>query len=243
MIRKALLLGNTRGLEGVKVDIKDFSDFLKSDFGGGWLPNELEIKYNINKAELLSILSSLKVDPPDLLIILFSGHGGQERKTILELNSYGETIEENQLRNIGIRQINIYDCCRSYPENYQENVNVYNVYKSIYSEDRRKTIRHLYEKRILQSAKNQQILLYSCRIGEKSYDTPNGAVYLNNFLKAAKNLLAKEKLVIEAHQEAIEPTRNYSKKEFNAEQNPQSIVPKLLTNQQLIISINPNQIN
>jgi glyoxylase-like metal-dependent hydrolase (beta-lactamase superfamily II) len=164
MIRKALLIGNTNGLEGVKVDLSNFADFLESDYGGGWISDEIEILYDIAKSDLYEKLSKLKKIPPDLLIIVFSGHGGQERKTILELNSFGETIEENQLRNIATRQIIIYDCCRSFPESYYEEENLINFFKSTLTESRRKNIRLRYEERILNSSRNQQILLYSCKI-------------------------------------------------------------------------------
>ncbi|WP_157795184.1 caspase family protein [Leptospira noguchii] len=116
MIRRALLFGNTYGLSGVKKDLENFSNFLQSDIGGGWLQSEIDNVEDISKSNLNAKLTSLKNMNPDLLFILFSGHGGQERKTILELNPRGETIIENELRNIAKRQINIYDCCRAYPE-------------------------------------------------------------------------------------------------------------------------------
>ncbi|EMI71710.1 caspase domain protein [Leptospira noguchii str. Bonito] len=110
------MFGNTYGLSGVKKDLENFSNFLQSDIGGGWLQSEIDNVEDISKSNLNAKLTSLKNMNPDLLFILFSGHGGQERKTILELNPRGETIIENELRNIAKRQINIYDCCRAYPE-------------------------------------------------------------------------------------------------------------------------------
>ncbi|UOG40025.1 hypothetical protein MAL08_19980 (plasmid) [Leptospira noguchii] len=65
-----------------------------------------------------------------------------------------------------------------------------------------------------------------------------GAVYLSNFLSAAKKIEGKEKLISIAHQEAVEPTRRYTKQQFNDDQNPEGYFPKLLTIQQLIISFN-----
>jgi len=85
----------------------------------------------------------------------------------------------------------------------------------------------------------QQATLYSCSIGQKSYDTRNGAAYLSNFLQAAKNMSGEFKTVGIAHQEAIDPTYQYSLTQKEGIQEPDASLPKCITQQQLIISINP----
>ena len=112
MRRKALLFGNTAGLPGVNVDLDRFSAFLKSPVGGAWFGSEIDILTNMSKSDLLQYIQKLQANPVDYFILLFSGHGGQARETILEINGKGETIAETSLRKLGTRQLNIYDCCR-----------------------------------------------------------------------------------------------------------------------------------
>ena len=171
----------------------------------------------------------------DYVIVLFSGHGGQLRQTVLELNSSGETIEETSLRGIATRQLNIYDCCRTYPSietkramealsaSFSESVNLY---------------RRRFDERIMQ-AMPQQALLYSCSVGQASYDTSNGGVYLGNLLKAAQTIAYDQqfKLVGAAHEDAIPPTVAYSEMEKHGRQVPEAVLAKCLSSQQLVISI------
>jgi len=236
MRRKAVLIGNTTGLQGVKVDIARFSDFLKSNSGGAWYDNEIEIIENERKSVLLQKIDALRKQAFDYVVVMFSGHGGQARQTILELNSLGETIEETDLRRISSRQLNIYDCCRSIlQEPITKSATV------MLSESFRGSLdlyRKRYDARIMQAIP-QQALLYSCSIGQVSYDTPDGAVYLSNLLKAAGNISYGEsfKLVGLAHEESVAPTVKNSQRERQGVQTPEAILPKCLSSQQLIISM------
>lgn len=235
MKRKALLIANTTGLQGVKVDISKFSAFLKSNRGGGWFDSEIQIVANDTKLSLLRKVEELKKQANDYTIVLFSGHGGYQRKTILEINSSGETIAETALANLSRRQLNIYDCCRSIvPEittksamesmsaRFSESVNTY---------------RQRFDSRIMQ-ADEQQSSLYSCSIGQVSYDTANGGVYLSNLLVAANNITYPDdfKLVGVAHDEARVATILESKKAGRI-QEPDAVLAKSLSSRQLIISL------
>lgn len=234
MKRKAIIIGNTSGLEGVRVDITRFTTFLKSNTGGAWFDSEIEIFENQTKSTLLQTVDVLRKQSLDYLIILFSGHGGQLRQTMLELNEQGETIAETALRQIAERQLNIYDCCRSYPTKVRK-IALDSVSAS-FSESVN-FCRRRYDDRIMQAIP-QQALLYSCSIGQVSYDTPDGGVYLSNLLHSAHNISYGQqfKLVGIAHQEAITPTTQNSIKEKQGHQVPEALLPKCLSSQQLIIS-------
>lgn len=238
MKRKAILIGNTSGLDGVKIDLNNFSSFLKTKKGGAWRDNEIEYILDERKSALLSKIDSFKKQSFDYVTVMFSGHGGQERQTILELNASGEKIEETLLRKIATRQLNIYDCCRTYPSIFAKSLGLESESFSEALLDSADMIRQRYDKRIMQSIE-QQALLYSCKIGQVSYDTPNGGVYVSNLLKSATQIRSDErfKLVGIAHQEAAELTFENSKKHAQPQQ-PESILPKCLSEQQLIISIN-----
>jgi hypothetical protein len=235
MKRKAVLIGNTSGLQGVKVDITRFSAFLKSNSGGAWYDSEIDILENERKSALLQKIDALKKQSFDYLVVLFSGHGGQLRQTILEINGQGETIEETLLRQVTERQLNIYDCCRAFPSTMTKKA--MESLSASFSESVNRN-RQRYDDRIMQAIP-QQALLYSCSIGQVSYDTANGGVYLNNLLKAAQTIGYDQefKLVGLAHQEAIAPTTENSLKEKQGRQVPEAVLPKCLSSQQLIISM------
>jgi hypothetical protein len=236
MKKKAILLGNTEGLPGVKIDLERFSSFLKSDRGGAWRADELEIYQDISKAKLVGKIIDWKKAAYDYVIVMFSGHGGQIRETVLELNKDGEEIEESALRSIATRQLTIYDCCRSFPQMTSESLLAENTFAAYMKSESK--VRARYEKRIM-DAIPQQVRLYSCSVGEVSYDTKDGGVYLKNIIQAAANISGEFKLIGMAHQEAEEPTLRHSQSENDGEQHPEAVLPKCLSSQQLVISIKP----
>lgn len=236
MKRKAILIGNTNGLNGVKIDIMSFSAFLKSDTGGSWYDSEITMLHNPKKADLVASVAFWRSQSYDYVIVLFSGHGGQLRNdTVLEINGDGETINESTLRHIASRQLNIYDCCRAHPQPAMESIAAMDSLN--YMEKRASSIRLRYEARIMEAIP-QQVLLYSCSVGEYSYDTPNGAVYLSGFLGASKSFASTQSfmLVGVAHQFAAQSTVE-SCKDKKYKQNPEAYLPKCLSSQQLIISV------
>ncbi len=238
MRRKALLIGNTSGLQGVQVDIARFSTFLKSNSGGAWYDSEIDVLENARKSVLLQKIDELKRQEPDYLVVLFSGHGGQLlRQTVLEINGAGESIEEDQLRKMAERQLNVYDCCRSISSTVQKSIAMDSLSFSL--RESANQIRQRFENRIMQAIP-QQALLYSCSVGQVSYDTANGGVYLSNLLKAAQTFDHGQsfKLVGLAHEEAMGPTAEYASKEKHGRQVPEAILPKCLSTQQLVISMN-----
>jgi hypothetical protein len=235
MKRRALLIGNTHGLEGVKVDLIAFQEFLKSDRGGAWYPSEIEAKPDIAKKDLETLISNYKNDKHDYVIVMFSGHGGQTRETVLELNKNQETISETELRNLSDRQLNIYDCCRAYASYTADSLmRMKAAFESI---SKSVSSREKYDRRIMQAIP-QQILLYSCSIGQLSYDSPRGGVYLQNLLRSTLTIGGDFKLVGVAHQEAKALTEAQVRKEHQKDQHPEGIIPKCLSDQQLVFAIN-----
>ncbi|TCJ15235.1 caspase family protein [Parasulfuritortus cantonensis] len=238
MKRKALLIGNTSGLQGVQVDITRFFAFLKSNAGGAWYDSEIDVLENASKSVLLDKVNELRRQSLDYLIVLFSGHGGQVlRQTVLEINGAGESIEETKLRKMAERQLNVYDCCRSISSTVQKSIAMDSLSFSL--RESVSQVRQRFENRIMQAIP-QQALLYSCSVGQVSYDTASGGVYLSNLLKAAQTLDHSQgfKLVGLAHEEAMGPTVDYAAKEKHGRQVPEAILPKCLSSQQLVISIN-----
>ena len=235
MEKKILLIGNDDGLPGVKVDIENYKQFFKSPVGGSWLEREFTVKLNPTKRELTNELIRLKNLSLDYVIVVFSGHGGQERETVLELNPQGELIGETELEFIAKRQLNIFDCCRCYPETITDSRQFEALIKSFSSFNTRER----YENRILKAIP-QQVILYSCSIGEISNDTKDGGIYSRFLLKSARNIIDEFKLLGTAHVEAYELTiENNKKLPLEKHQHPEAVLPKCFSSQQLIIGIEP----
>lgn len=240
MKRVALLIGNSNGLPGVKKDIANWKHFLQSDQGGQWYEEEIIIAMNPPKAELLLTIERIKRTNPDFAIVVFSGHGAYQRGTILEINGKDETINENDLIGISTRQISAFDCCRNILIEKSADSSVKMRMFSYGGKVDIKNIRPYYEKRIM-NAIEQQVRLYACSIGESALDTEDGALYMKNLLSCSLQITSDYKLIGIAHEEASNLTTQEAIRKQH-QQHPAAILPKCISNQQLIISINPNTI-
>ena len=87
-------------------------------------------------------------------------------------------------------------------------------------------------------AAERHVKLYACSVGQSSYDSDDGAVYLMHLLTAARAVAsgARWKTVAEAHSEAKTNTILSAIAEGN-EQKPHALQPKLPPDSQLILSI------
>ena len=235
MKRKALLIGNSNGLQGVKLDINSFINFLRQDVGGHWYDSEITIKMDPTKADLLSTISQMRRERNDFSFAVFSGHGAYQKGTVMEINNRGETINEDDLKFISSRQISIFDCCRNVipTSNFDSLVLKSERIINLWAEK----IRAKYDARIMQAIE-QQVSLYACSVGESALDTENGGLYINNLLKASKSIQSDYKLVGNAHEEAAFATKIEASRKEKHQQNPTATLPKCMSFQQLIISIN-----
>lgn len=244
MRKIALLIGNSDGLEGVKIDLVEWKKFLISPIGGAWERNEIKMIMNPQKCELLSYINELrKTKAYDFAIVVYSGHGGYSKGTILEINERGETIMENDLLSIASRQISVFDCCRSLVDGNQSiNESQIRGFSNDGINAKIQAIRNAYNQRIMQAIP-QQICLYACRIGETALDTENGALYIQTLLQQARQLSKEEvfRTAEKIHQYASELTLIKGLAKGHT-QHPTANLPKCLTSQKLILSINPNNI-
>lgn len=72
MRKIALLIGNSDGLEGVKIDLVEWEKFLISPIGGAWERNEIKMIMNPQKCELLSYINELrKTKAYDFAIVVY----------------------------------------------------------------------------------------------------------------------------------------------------------------------------
>lgn len=239
MKRRALLIGNSRGLQGVKKDIVNFQTFLMGRYGGAWEKGEILIEMNPSLDNLYCKIDLIKKEKNDFVIVMFSGHGGYQRDTVLEINGKGEYIHENELIGLASRQISIFDCCRAM-EKYEKGIESLHEAKLFSIYDSVDNIRQRYEERIMKAIP-QQDRLYACKIGQCANDASDGsgAYYLKNLIKYAKAIDDAYGLVGDVHEDAAQDTTNEVKIKENEVQEPVASLPKCLSSQQLIISIRP----
>ncbi len=228
MNKKVLLIGNNAGLPGVKIDLENYKKYFQSLTGGQWNDSEIVQKLNPAKDDLIALLDSYKKQNLDYLIIVFSGHGGMKRETVLELNPSGDMFAESRFENISQRQVTILDCCRAISQNLSEAVNEVRMFKS----GGLVGTRERFEKRVSLSLP-QQIKIYSCAAGEYSHDTPKGGAYSKNLIESAYADKSEFIYFGNTHATAAEKTT----KEFT-DQHPEIIQPRLLSTQQIILGIN-----
>lgn len=243
MKRIALLIGNSHGLSGVKLDMAHWKDFLMSASGGQWHDDEICVTMNPARTYLLSLIKCLKAGKPDFAMVVFSGHGAYQRNTVLEINEKEELISENELTGIAPRQISVFDCCREMVKEEtlsesQEKVRTFPEGGVL-----PRNVRPCYEKRIME-AKPQQICLYACSIGESAMDTGRGGIYTDSLLRISSSFPDGEcyKLAGAAHNAAKFWTRTAAFASYRHTQHPDvafqpEYIPK---EQQLIIGINPD---
>lgn len=237
MKRRALLIGNTNGLPGVKVDLGAVESFLRSRKGGAWLSEEISTVVNPSKTSLNSTISTIKLQKNDLVLVHFSGHGGQERQTILEINAKGEYIFESELIGLATRQISIFDCCRAYPEPLykSESRTLDSTFGAVMeSVD---NVRERYALRQMQAIP-QQVQMYACSKGQSALDTADGGIYTSSILRAASSFGKSDEFKTpgEVHQQASIGVTEYARSK-RTEQVPEIVVPRCLMAQQLILAI------
>ena len=241
MKRKAILIGNTDGLQGVPVDLKNYKKFLMSEAGGAWQGYEILTLENPRVSILNMLILNIKInEKPDFVFLVFSGHGEYIRKeTVYEINDKHETIEESKLWNIAKRQISISDCCRGLDTNeLTKALEMFSDGGTI----GKSQARVMYDKRIMES-EEQQARFYSCSVGETSIDTglSGGGLYTKNLLKAIKNTQFDKFFTInDAHQIASKTTKKEAFETEKHEQNPDSRVIRCFHEKQLIIAIDPH---
>lgn len=95
MKRKALMIGNSRGLKATPLDMLHFTQFLMSYQGGAWTRDEIEPWMDKDVNELLNDVEKIVKGQTDYVIVYFTGHGGLHGDTIIEVNPKGELIKED----------------------------------------------------------------------------------------------------------------------------------------------------
>ena len=233
MKRHALLIANLDAA-GAQNDINNWKKFLCSGIGGAWRTDEIQVLTNPSKNSLETSLIFVQCANYDFVLVVYAGHGGWERTTILEINPDGDTINESELKNLAPREILSLDCCRA-TSTITDILNEAQL--KMFSETTRSTIRARYDTRMMRAIP-QQVTLYACSIGECAYCTNEGGYYTKNLLRQSAAVPYNDfRTINQAHNAAAAATTEEVRSKEYRTQTPDISCARCLTSQQLIIGI------
>ncbi|MBR4646496.1 MAG: hypothetical protein IKO75_05225 [Bacteroidales bacterium] len=242
MKRKTILIGNTRGLLSTPIDLFNVAQFLMSYQGGAWEKSEIELLLDRGCNELLLDVDRISGEKNDYVIVYFSGHGGLQGDTILEVNPQGELIKESSLFGLADRQLNILDCCRII---HTTPLPIYGSSRGLNAIDwdLRDAVRTEYEE-LVTNASPQLVRMYSCSEGESSYPSKQGSYYTNSLLSCAKDLLQNNNIVwvCPCHEAAAMKTADEVRRDLKENQHPEIIPAKCLSMAELPFCFNPKSL-
>jgi len=169
-------------LLGVKYDFVEMQKFLRSDFGGGWLPQEIVTLGNPNKSELQNALRLGQ--NADLVWTYFSGHGFQSKNTSFIQIHPEIAYPVKQLWVRATRQVVFVDACRN--DVQDDTIPFIGDIEDVFPKQNLLLSRKIYSDLVLRSPKGQ-ILFQSSVSGQSSLDTPTGGLFTKSVLAEIKS--------------------------------------------------------
>lgn len=190
MNRIAILIGSPLSekhpnyLSGVKYDIKNFSNFLKSSTGGAWSENEIIRLKNPTIQQFSEVKT--KFSGRDFAFVYFSGHGSYSKRIkdqVLNIND-NKQISGAHFLNFAKKQITLFDACRVFSDwsgflgGIEQPDLVYD-----YGKPEQAKINYM---SYIQGINNGQAVLFSTQQGNTAQEDPsNGGFFSSSILLAA----------------------------------------------------------
>ena len=189
MKRRALIIfcDNTQSgeLHGTVQDYHNYYNFLTSSLGGHWYNKEIEYLRNPTVDEVIDTVTRFSSLNLDYVFTIFSGHGfinTQDNLQYIELkNGY---LKSALLLTSATRQTIIVDACRNLLDYSQTLSGILKEEDLPFIGDVTPSTRALFDS-FLSQTEEGWVMVYSANIGESSYDTTNGGVYLYSLLLSA----------------------------------------------------------
>ena len=238
MKRHALIISNPgeygaeNYCEGVKVDVQNYTAFLKSPLGGGWYDSEishLDRPFCVNLEKSISDLSSY-----EYTFFVFCGHGfysAQRESTILELRK-GQEFNSIDLRKNSNKRSILLDCCRKVEKEIITEAALVAKFAEAREMLNMAECRRYFEKQVDNCTKGV-IVGYACSKNETAGDNQTkGGYYSHSILKAATSWRETHKIdltkswsafsVVSSHDGAIPNVKRMS----GGTQNPEIEKPR-----------------
>jgi hypothetical protein len=187
--RKAILIGcpgsGNSFLRGVAEDLINMENFLQSDKGGRWFPDEIVTLTNPSFEKVFSVVHSTN---EDYNFIYFSGHGFTSHDNSRMLALRDNNIADLFFINDSPRQLIVVDACRNYvapgisgiPDLGEEWFSFDGVYEA----------REMFDNYIVNSPHGKTII-HATQIGEYSYDSSTGGYFTKALLNISTRVMAE----------------------------------------------------
>jgi hypothetical protein len=192
--RRAILIGtpslpNHDYLNGVTVDLENYSQFLQSNYGGAWEKEEIKILNTPSKYDLS--VAMIMARSLDYTFITFSGHG----EHVSGKGIYETRICINEKEDMAVYELNpgnkrhvvIIDACRkvrAIMENFSEKTALANALQSAPHTVRSKC-RELFDKAVASSEEGRTVM-YSCEVNQTAGEkTGGGGVFSEELVNNA----------------------------------------------------------
>ena len=188
--RKAILIGNSGGyrnlkhLKGVRIDLENYRNYLKSKAGGQWHENEITI---LHDADSSTILNEIKNISADYTFTTCSGHGF--------INTYSSSdhvclsdidLQIGKLAYKSVKQTIIIDACREVITHTPEDLTKAFVLESKTQAEGKDT-RELFDMEIEKMPKGI-LVVFSTQANEAAGDDDSkGGHFTYSFLKSGRD--------------------------------------------------------
>lgn len=184
--RKAILIGSPGSgnsfLRGVPEDLTNMENFLQSDKGGRWFPDEIITLTNPSFEKVFSVVHTTRAD---YNFIYFSGHGFTSHDNSRMLALRDNNIADLFFINDSPRQLIVIDACRNYvpprisgiPDFGEEWFSFDGIYEA----------REMFNSYINNSPHGKTII-HATQIGEYSYDSSTGGYFTKALLTISKRV-------------------------------------------------------
>lgn len=235
MKKKILIIHPNNYSIGAGIDAESYKSFFMSPWGGCWKEDEIEICKEQDESSILITTHYDRLAQYDYYICIFTGHGGIENNKLILEPSCGISLDAECLFKIAYRQLTIFDCCRTYSENETDSIKAAHIQESFSLIVDRNKIREAYEQRIAITPLDQYVL-FACSPGQAAHgSSKNGGLFTHHLLNNIKErIIGKRYYTVE---EAFNFARCCCEKAKG--QLPEAVIPKELSNRQLIFGINP----
>ena len=195
MKRIAIIIGNDGGirnhLPGVSKDMANFTEYLKSDFGGAWEDNEIIIGKDWTTQSLEREITFQKAIRVDYFLIIFYGHGYaiKGRDTYFELADNDDLALSTLKRWLHFnKSLIIADSCRKYIEILEkayarESLRFYSKANSPF----RHRYREIYDQELQRLEMFHNTVVLSTDLNECADDTDEGGLYTKTLIETARS--------------------------------------------------------
>jgi len=195
MNRIAILIGsplsdnNPDYLSGVRYDIDNFYNFLKSSTGGAWSDEEIVYLKNPTIQHFATVKQ--KYSGRDFAFVYFSGHGFYSQKIddqVLHLND-NEKIKSSHFLNFASKQITLFDACRVFSD-WSNFLGAIEKPDLVYDFKNPEQAKFNYLSQI-QRVDSGQAILFSTQQGNTSSEDPNNGGFFSSSILLAASKFAK----------------------------------------------------